>query len=111
MVTPKRGELIWVDFNPQAGHEQAGRRPALVLTAERFNAATGLLFACPVTSKVKGYPLEYALPDGLNTRGVLLVHHCRMLDWRSRRAAVIETVPAETVTAIRDMLTTLLDEN
>lgn len=109
-MTPKRGDLIWVDFNPQAGHEQAGRRPALVLTAERFNAATGLLFACPVTSKVKGYPLEYPLPDGLSISGVLLVHQCRMLDWRSRRAEVIEAVPVEVVAAVRDMLTTLLED-
>ena len=111
MVTPKRGELIWVDFNPQAGHEQAGRRPALVLTAERFNAATGMLFACPVTSKVKGYPLECPLPDGLRISGVLLVHQCRMLDWRVRRAEVIEAAPPEVVETVRGMLTTLLEDD
>ena len=110
MVIPKRGDLIWVDFNPQTGHEQAGRRPALVLTAERFNAATGMLFACPVTSRVKGYPLEYPLPDGLKISGVLLVHQCRMLDWRVRRAEMIEATPAEVVETVRGMLTTLLED-
>lgn len=110
-MTPKRGDLIWVDFNPQTGHEQAGRRPALVLTAERFNAATGMLFACPVTSRVKGYPLEFPLPAGLRISGVLLVHQCRMLDWRVRRAEVIEAAPAEVVETVRGMLTTLLEED
>ena len=114
MVTPRtvpqRGDLIWVNLNPQAGHEQAGRRPALVLTAERFNRATGLLLAVPVTSKVKGYPLEYPLPGGLSIGGVLLVHQCRMLNWRARNAEVIEPVPTETVQAIRDMLAALLED-
>ncbi len=107
---PKRGELIWLDFNPQAGHEQAGRRPALVLTPERFNRATGLLLACPVTSKVKGYPLEIALPGGLSVSGVVLVHQARMLDWRSRRAAVIEAAPPELTRQVRETLGALLDD-
>ena len=109
-TAPQRGDLIWVNFHPQAGHEQAGRRPALVLTAERFNRATGLLLAVPVTSKVKGYPLEYPLPGGLSIGGVLLVHQCRMLNWRARNAEVIEPVPTETVQAIRDMLAALLED-
>lgn len=109
-MTPARGDLIWVDFNPQAGHEQAGRRPALVLTAQRFNRATGLLMACPVTSKVKGFPLEIPLPEGLSVSGVVLVHQARMLDWRSRRAEVIEPAPLEWTHRVSDTLGTLISD-
>lgn len=108
MVVPARGDLIWVDFNPQAG--QAGRRPALVLSAERFNRSTGLLLACPITSRVRGYPLEIALPEGLGVQGVVLAHHTRSLDWRSRRAEVIEAAPQETLKAVLNVLTAILED-
>ena len=84
-AAPERGEVVWLS-SPQAGREQAGRRPALVLTPAPFNSRVGLAFVCPVTSRVKGYPFEVALRgvDGLS--GVVLVDQLRGLDWRTRRA-------------------------
>jgi len=72
VVTPKRGDVVWLSFNPQAGHEQAGRRPAVVLSPEAYNARTGLALFCPVTSQVKGYPFEVAIPDNERVSGVIL---------------------------------------
>lgn len=110
MTVPARGDLVWIDFNPQTGHEQAGRRPALVLTAERFNRATGLMMASPVTSRVRGYPLEIPLPEGLQISGVVLVHQTRSVDWKARNAQVIEAAPPQTVRAVLDALGTLLED-
>ena len=94
---PDRGHLIWLTFNPQAGHEQAGRRPALVLSPASYNGKVGLLIACPVTSQSKGYPFEVALPAGLPVSGVILADQLRSLDWRVREAALICTAPAAAV--------------
>lgn len=95
---PSRGDLVWLDFDPQLGHEQAGRRPALVLSGRRYNAATGMLMACPVTSQVKGYALEVPLPDTLQTRGVVLANQVRSLDWTQRRLQIIEQAPTDIAT-------------
>lgn len=81
---PKRGDLIWLNFNPQSGREQAGRRPALVLSAGRYNRKVGLAVVCPVTSKVKGYPFEVELPTGMKVQGVALADQVRSLDWKAR---------------------------
>jgi mRNA interferase MazF len=108
---PSRGDLVWLDFDPQLGHEQAGRRPALVLSGRRYNAATGMLIACPVTGQVKGYPLEVPLPDGLQTRGVVLANQVRSLDWTQRRLKVIETAPPEVVEAVLDILVAVLEQD
>lgn len=83
---PERGDLVWLNFSPQAGHEQAGRRPGLVLSPRRYNAAAGLMLCCPLTTRVKGYPFEVPLdgPDGVP--GVALADQVRSLDWRARRA-------------------------
>ena len=94
---PKRGDAIWLDFNPQTGHEQAGRRPAVVVSPEAYNGKVGLALLCPVTSRVKGYPFEVVLPEGLPVRGVILSDQLKSLDWRSRRAEFICTLP-ESVT-------------
>lgn len=109
MVVPKKGDLIWLNFNPQAGHEQSGRRPALTLTNSMFHSATGLLFACPVTSRVRGLPFEVALPPGLNISGVVLVHHARSVDWKARQAEVIEAVPEETLLQVLDILNAITE--
>ena len=77
---------MWIDFTPQTGHEQAGRRPALILSPEEYNRRTGLAVACPVTGKAKGYPFEVGLPEGLPIAGVVLADHVRSIDWRARRA-------------------------
>ena len=94
---PDRGHLIWLTFNPQAGHEQAGRRPALVLSPASYNSKVGLLIACPITSQSKGYPFEVALPAGLPVSGVILADQLRSLDWRAREAALICPAPPAAV--------------
>ena len=85
---PGRGDIVWLDFNPQAGHEQAGRRPALVLSPSSYNERTGLALFCPVTTAVKGYPFEVHLPQGGNITGVVLSDHIKSLDWRARNAGL-----------------------
>jgi mRNA interferase MazF len=84
--TPRRGDVVWLTFDPQAGHEQAGRRPAFVISPEAYNRKTGLFLACPVTSRVKGYPFEVPLPDGIAASGVVLSDQIKSLDWKARRA-------------------------
>jgi len=105
---PDRGHAIWLAFDPQAGHEQAGRRPAIVLSPVAYNRRIGLLLACPVTSQAKGYPFEVALPGGLSISGVTLSDHVRSVDWRARQAAFICQVPESTVLEITAKLSTLL---
>ncbi len=90
---PDRGQFIWLTFNPQAGHEQAGRRPALVLSPAAYNARAGLVLACPVANHAKGYPFEVPLPSGLPVSGVVLADQLRSLDWRAREAALICRAP------------------
>lgn len=97
MKAPERGDLVWIDFDPQAGREQAGRRPALVLTPSAYNRLVGLAVFCPVTNQGKGYAFETALPPGLRVQGVVLADHVRSLDWRSRRAELICEAPADVV--------------
>jgi len=86
---PRRGDIVWLSFDPQAGHEQAGRRPAFVLSPEPYNRKTGLFLACPVTSRVKGYPFEVALPSGMPVSGVILADQIKSLDWRMRKAEFV----------------------
>lgn len=88
---PRRGDIVWLSFDPQAGHEQAGRRPAFVLSPENYNRKTGLFLACPITSRVKGYPFEVLLPDGLAVGGVILVDQIKSLDWKVRKAEFAES--------------------
>lgn len=89
---PERGDLVWIAFDPQAGHEQAGRRPGLVITPHAYNAKAGLALICPVTSRIKGYPFEVALPVGGRVSGVVLADQIRSLDWAARQAEKVSTV-------------------
>ncbi len=107
---PDRGDLIWLRFTPQAGHEQAGRRPALVLSPRRYNARAGLALVCPVTSRVKGYPFEVPLPPGLAVEGVVLADQVRSLDWRARTAERIARAPDEVVEETIGKLLALLED-
>ena len=91
--TPERGDIVWLEFTPQAGREQAGRRPALVVSPASYNAKAGLLLACPITSQIKGYPFEVALPSGLKVQGAVLSDLVKSLDWRARKAKLICTIP------------------
>ncbi len=87
---PDRGDLVWLEFTPQTGSEQAGRRPALVISPKAYNAKVGLALFCPVTSRVKGYPFEVVLPDGSGVIGVVLADQLKSLDWLARKAKLIE---------------------
>ena len=86
---PAQGDLIWVDFDPQAGHEQGGRRPALVLSPKAYNQFIGLALVCPVTSREIGYPFEVKISAGLPVSGVALADHVKSQDWRARHAELI----------------------
>lgn len=105
---PRRGDLVWLHFNPQTGHEQAGRRPALVLSPERYNARVGLALLCPVTGQEKGYPFEVALPSGGDVAGVILSDQVKSLDWRARRAEHIASLPSRVTEEVLQKLGTLL---
>ncbi|MDO8542166.1 MAG: endoribonuclease MazF [Opitutaceae bacterium] len=102
---PRRGDVVWLTFDPQAGREQAGRRPAFVLSPQAYNRKTGLFLACPITSKVKGYPFEVALPDDLRVTGVILADQVKSLDWNVRKA---EFATATTDAVIADVLALIL---
>jgi len=105
---PRRGDAVWISLIPQAGHKQSGRRPAVVLSPEAYNAKAGLALFCPVTSQVKGYPWEVAIPDGLPISGVVLADQVKSLDWRSRSAVKICALPEPAVAEILARLGTLL---
>lgn len=108
---PERGDAIWLDFTPQAGREQAGRRPALVLSPASYNAKAGLALVCPITSQAKGYPFESTLPPGLPIQGVVLSDHLRSLDWRSRRAEFICAVPEAVLEDVTAKVLALVGES
>ena len=93
--TPDRGDIVWLRFNPQAGHEQAGRRPALVLSPKAYNRKVGLALFCPITSHIKGYPFEVVLPKGLKAKGAVLCDQIKSLDWRVRKATRLCPAPDE----------------
>lgn len=105
---PDRGDAIWLELTPQAGHEQADRRPALVLSPRAYNGRVGLALVCPITNQAKGYPFEVEIPTGLNVSGVVLADQVKRLDWIARRAAFIDAVPATVVTRTLKLAHTLL---
>lgn len=105
---PDRGDVIWLTFNPQAGHEQAGRRPALILSPAAYNGKVGLALLCPITNQVKGYPFEVAIPDGLKVTGVILCDQVKSLDWRARQAEHIVTLSDEVIVEVLAKINTLL---
>ena len=107
---PARGDVVWITLSPQAGHEQAGRRPALVLSHSSYNGKVGLAILCPITSQVKGYPFEVSIPPGLKLDGVILADQVKNLDWRVRKAEFICKLPREVTGEVLDKLGTLLFE-
>jgi mRNA interferase MazF len=92
---PERGHVVWLRFNPQAGHEQAGHRPAVVISPQQYNRRVGLALVCPVTSQIKGYPFEVVLPPGLKAQGAILSDQLKSLDWRARKARYVCTIPSD----------------
>ncbi|MBC7962311.1 MAG: endoribonuclease MazF [Steroidobacteraceae bacterium] len=107
--TPERGDIVWLTFTPQAGHEQAGRRPALVLSPGAYNRKVGLAIFCPITSQVKGYPFEVAVPQGLPVGGVILSDQVKSLDWKARKAEFVCKLPDSLLTTVLKRLGTLLN--
>jgi len=107
---PQCGDMVWITLNPQAGHEQAGRRPAAVLSPQSYNGKTGLAILCPVTNQVKGYPFEVLIPAGLPVAGAILSDQVKSLDWRARNAELVCTLPTETISEVLQKLVTLLSQ-
>jgi mRNA interferase MazF len=105
---PERGDVVWITLDPQAGHEQAGRRPALVLSPSVYNGRVGLGLFCPITNRVKGYPFEVPLPAGSPVSGVVGADQVKSLDWRVRKAVRIGSASEEVVAQVLQRLQTLL---
>jgi mRNA interferase MazF len=106
---PKRGDVVWISFTPQAGHEQAGHRPALVLSPQSYNRKVGLAILCPVTNQVKGYPFEVEIPTGLKASGAVLSDQVKSMDWLARKASRLCSLPEATVRQVLNKVGTLLD--
>ncbi|MGH7201717.1 MAG: endoribonuclease MazF [Planctomycetaceae bacterium] len=106
---PHRGDLVWLQFNPQTGHEQAGRRPALVVSPRAYNEKAGLALVCPVTSQVKGYPFEVVLPDHLKVKGAVLSDQLKSLAWRARQAKRITVAPPDVLDEVLARIQSLLE--
>ncbi|MBI4574084.1 MAG: endoribonuclease MazF [candidate division NC10 bacterium] len=110
VYVPERADVNWISLDPQAGHEQRGRRPALVVSPAAYNGRVGLALLCPITSQVKGYPFEVALPDGLPVTGVVLADQVKSLDWKARQCARLCAIPEQLVVQVLRRLNTLLSE-
>lgn len=105
---PERGDVVWLQFTPQAGHEQAGLRPAVTLSPRLYNEKVRLGLFCPVTNQVKGYPFEVRLPADLAVSGVALCDQVKSLDWDTRKAKFVCRLPDPTVAEIMAKVQTLL---
>jgi len=106
---PDRGDIVWLDFTPKAGRETAERRPALVLSPQKFNIATGLALVCPITNQVKGSPFEIPLPSGAGATGAVLASEVRSLDYMERRATRKGRAPADVVDAVVDIVRAIVE--
>jgi mRNA interferase MazF len=106
---PQRGDIVWINFDPQAGHEQRGRRPALVLSPAAYNRKVELGIFCPVTGQAKGYAWEVALPTGLGVTGVILADQIKSLGWKERRVEFAARLPPEVLDEVLDKTLALID--
>lgn len=106
---PDRGDIVWLEFSPQAGHEQRGRRPAVVISPQPYNEKVGLALFCPITNQIKGYPFEVALPPALKVSGLVLSDQIKSLDWRTRRAKRIGRAPQHVLDQVLGKIATLLE--
>ena len=107
---PDRGDAVWLSFSPKAGHEQSGRRPAVVVSPKSYNKKVGLGLFCPITSQIKGYPFEVRIPADISISGVVLSDQIKSLDWRVRNAQFISNLPVSTMSEILKKLSTLLKD-
>ena len=106
---PERGDIVWMNFNPQSGHEQKGKRPAVVLSPKEYNEKTGLGLFCPITSKVKNYPFEVKL-ESKKIDGVVLSDQIKSLDWKTRKVEFIAKITPEKIDEVADKISLLLFE-
>jgi mRNA interferase MazF len=107
---PNRGDIVWLQFSPQAGHEQAGHRPALVVSPMSYNHKTGLALFCLITSRIKGYPFEVVLARKGQPTGAVLSDQLKSLDWRVRKAKRLSRVSKEVMSEVLAKIHTLTDE-
>jgi mRNA interferase MazF len=105
---PQAGDLVWVNFNPQAGREQAGRRPALVLSPGEYHQKTALAIVCPITSNTQPYPFKVFLPDGLPIGGAVLADQVKSIDRAARQLKIAGAAPGEVVAEVRAKIAALL---
>ncbi|WP_246791282.1 endoribonuclease MazF [Bradyrhizobium commune] len=105
---PEAGDVIWIDLDPTLGHEQSGRRPAIVVSPRSYNAVAGLCVICPITSRVRGYPFEAVLPEGASVRGVVLADQPRSISWEKRPIMPAGRAPDALLTEVRERLAALL---
>ena len=105
---PNRGDAVWITLNPQAGHGQSGRRPAVVLSPGVYNGKVGLAILCPITNQIKGYPFEVLIPSDLAASGAILSDQVKSLDWRAREAELICKLPDNIIAETLQKLSTLL---
>ena len=105
---PRAGDIVWLEFSPQAGHEQAGHRPALVLSKKPYNEKTGLAIFCPITSKVKGYPFEVVV-GGKKISGAILSDQVKSLDWKARKVSYVEKVDEEILREVIAKVSVIID--
>ena len=105
---PESGDIVWITSNSQAGHEQAGRRPALVLSPSAYNGKVGLAILCPITSQVKGYPFEVIVPEGLEISGAVLSDQVKSLDWKARKVEFGCKLPANAYNEVVQKSITLI---
>ena len=106
---PGRGDVVWLDLNPQSGHEQAGRRPALVLSPKVYNQKAGLAVVCPITSTIREYPYVVKIPKGVGVTGVILSDQIKNLDWKIRKAQFICNMPLNILKEVIEKLNTLIE--
>ena len=105
---PARGDIVWLQFNPQAGSEQAGHRPALVISPKSYNEQVGLAVVCPLTTHIKGYPFEVTLPSGNKAKGAILADQVKSLDWRARSAKKFDEASEEVLAEVMAKFATLV---
>lgn len=105
---PDSGDIVWLILNPQACHEQSGRRPALVISPKIYNEKTGLAIFCPITSQVKGYPFEVIIPEGFEIKGTILSDQIKYFDWKVREAEYIFALPKQLLKETQNKISTLL---
>lgn len=107
---PKRGDIVWLAFTPQSGHEQTGHRPALTLSPVSYNKKVGLAVFCPISTQVKGYPFEVSIPIGLKVSGVILADQVKSLDWQARNAKFCCHIPESILSDVLNKLNVLLTD-